>query len=343
MPGTAASGEESGSRSWRGWHAPPAPSFWRRYWPALLLLATAALVAWKLHTSSAYFPRRESDFLSPATIDRRLDKLTKRLRDNPDDLSAMVDSGILLYQKGRDYYPDAVNELHDAWMGGALDVRIFYYTGMMYQQLGMPPGFAIEQFERFLRNRPDDVDVRLLLAKLLYQSGLEKDDKKAADKEHQHDREKIMEDAIAQYQLLKKRLPKNPVVSENLALSLQSLKRYDEAKAELASLARLGPQEARRSHLYLAEIATEQGDDRQAMREYLQLLPLEGQADLGTPPAVICATIAETYDRLKAPELAKDFWEKAAQLDPKNRKAQTRLTALKKQLAKKKPARSRKK
>src|SRR5581483_7003288 len=119
-----------------------------------------------------------------------------------------------------DYYPDAINELHDAWNGGSPDVRIFYYSGVMYQQLGLYPK-AIEQYQRFLRNRPDDAEVRLLMAKLLYQSGRKED----------------IDEATAQYQQLRKRLPRNPIVAENLALCLKSAKRFDEAKAELTAFA----------------------------------------------------------------------------------------------------------
>jgi tetratricopeptide (TPR) repeat protein len=286
------------------------PERLRRYAPVIALLAGVFILAaiWKLISRSGNFPRRESEFLSVETLDRRLERAAQRLKADPDDIKAMVESGVLLFQKGKDFYPDAINDLDDAWEHGALDARIFYYMGVMYQEEGLYRD-ATKQYMMFLRNRPNDEEVRLLAAKLLYQSGQ-------------------FEDAAAQYRELQKRRSQDTVVRENLALSLQALKRYDEAKSQLQALEALGPAEERRAHFYLGQIASEQGDFREAMRQYLAVMPLEGRPDIGIPPLTVYIAAAENYDKLNASAMARDTWENVVRLDPKNTHAKSRLRAL---------------
>lgn len=303
------------------------PEGLRRYAPVIALVVGVIILAalWRLAFRSGNFPRRESEFLSAETVDRRLEKAAQRLKADPDDIGSMVESGVLLFQKGKDFYPDAINDFDDAWEHGALDARIFYYMGVMYQEEGLYRD-AIKQYMMFLRNRPNDEEVRLLAAKLLYQSGQ-------------------FEDAAAQYRELQKRRSQDSVVKENLALSLTALKRYDEAKSQLQALETLGPAEERRAHFYLGQIASEQGDYREAMRQYLAVMPLEGRPDIGIPPLTIYTVAAENYDKLNAFATARDCWENVARLDPKNTHAKSRLRALNIRLNKNKrrSGRSRKK
>jgi tetratricopeptide (TPR) repeat protein len=262
------------------------------------------------------FPRTESEFLSTEIIDHRLDRAAQELKDNPDDIEALKESGFLLFQKGKDFYPDAINDLDDAWQHGALDDRMFYYMGVMYQEEGLYRD-AIREYAMFLRNRPNDDETRLLLAKLLYQN-------------------RQFDDAISQYRELGKRRIRNSAVSENLALSLQALQQYDEAKTELGILKTFGPSEERRAHFYLGQIAAEQNDFRQAMREYVEVLPLEGRPDIGISPVTIYSALGENYDKLNAPMLAKEQWDKVVELDPQNSHAKSRQRALNNLLAKQK-------
>jgi tetratricopeptide (TPR) repeat protein len=278
-------------------------------WPIFIMIVSVLVVSgvWKIfHRAS--FPRRESEFLSMDALDRRLERNTERIKANPDDLQAITESGILLFQKGKDFYPDAINNLDEAWEHGAMDSRIFYYMGVMYQEEGLYRD-AIKQYMMFLRNHPGDQEVRLLLAKLLYQSGQ-------------------FEDAAGQYQDLQQRRPRDSVVRENFALSLKALKRYDESKAQLQKLMSMGADEERRAHFYLGQIAGEQEDYREAMREYLLVMPLEGRPDIGIPPLAIYTAMAENYDKLKATALAKEAWENVVRLDPNNSHAKTRLRSI---------------
>src|SRR5256885_1504698 len=89
----------------------------RRNWPILAGFGTLfiLIILWKVFSGHNRFPRRESEFLSAEALDRRLERANQRLKANPDDVRTMVESGILLYQKGKDFYPDAINALDDAW------------------------------------------------------------------------------------------------------------------------------------------------------------------------------------------------------------------------------------
>lgn len=287
---------------------PTFPERLRRYRQIIALFGAVAILVllWRM-SRPAYFPRHESDFLGGAALDRRLERMNQRLKTDPDDIRAQVESGMLLFQKGKDFYPDAINYLDDAWEHGALDPRIFYYMGVMYQEEGLYRD-AAKQYMMFLRNYPRDQEVRLLTAKLLYQNGQ-------------------FEDAVAQYGELRKKHPKDALIAENLALSLKALKRYDEAKAELQSLAALGASESRRAHFYFGQIAAEQGDFRNAMREYLAVMPADNP-EIGIPPLAIYTAIAENYDKLNAPIMAKEAWDKVIALDPQNKQGRIRLRAL---------------
>ena len=93
-----------------------------------------------------------------------------RLKNNPEDLKALVSLGIDYFQQGPHFYPQGINTLEKARSLGALDSRIFYYRGLMYQNLGFYP-FALKEYQRYLRNFPDDEDIRQREAKLLFQAG----------------------------------------------------------------------------------------------------------------------------------------------------------------------------
>src|ERR1700733_3422053 len=73
------------------------PSRQRLLWPGVAFLSGAFLVAivWKMTSHTPSFPRREVEFLTGEALDHRLDKAAQRLKANPDDLGAMVDTGAL--------------------------------------------------------------------------------------------------------------------------------------------------------------------------------------------------------------------------------------------------------
>ena len=155
-----------------------------------------------IRNSSPYpgpFPRVSTEFLSPGQLDSKLSSLEERIKSNPNDIRAFFEAGLLKFQKGPGNYIDAISNLETARSGGLSDIRTFYYLGRMYQAVGLYD-FALDEYRRFLNNRPEDTEVRLLAAKLLFSSGK-------------------YPLAVKEYENLNAVDPKNIIVLENLALS----------------------------------------------------------------------------------------------------------------------------
>jgi len=144
------------------------------------------------------FPRYKASFLEAGRRDGRIARLKERIAADPNDIHALLESGILKFQKGPDYYSVAFADLEDARARGAADVRIFYYLGRMYQAEGLYD-FALEEYRRLINNRPEDFEARMLAAKLLFASG-------------------DYPQAVREYETLGVAHPDNILVLENLAL-----------------------------------------------------------------------------------------------------------------------------
>ncbi|MBI3549489.1 MAG: tetratricopeptide repeat protein [Elusimicrobia bacterium] len=279
---------------------------------AWTLLPLAAIVAaawfWKgggAGKGGTPFPRKPAEFADAATIDKRLEAVEAKLKAAPDDIQALLDGGILRFQKGVDNYPDAINELHEARRLGASDPRLFYYLGVMYQEEGLYAK-AAEEYGRFLRNRPADVETRMLLAKLQFQAGQ-------------------YEDAAAQYRRLLEFRPKDAVVAENLALSLWRSGKRDDAATGLTALAAKDPLARRRAEYFLGQIAYEGKDFKGALRHFMNVLPVDATPSLGLPPEEVHAALAANFEKNKLLKEAKYHLEKVVELDPKNSSAKSSL------------------
>lgn len=288
----------------------------------LLLAAAAAGTLWHLATRSRGegFPRREADFVRPEELDRRLEELLQTLKKDPQDIRALAESGMLLFQKGKDHYPEAINALEEARRLGALDARLFYYLGVMYQEEGLYP-FAVAEYQKFLRHFPEDREVRMLAGKLFYQAGQ-------------------FEDSLAQYRWLARRMPDDPLLRENEALSLWALKRATEAAAAFEVLASRPDPASWRAHFYLGEMAAAAGERKGALRHYALVPPLERE-EVGITPVMVHAAAAANYEKLKLLKPAKEHWEEVLRHDPAHARAKTALKAL--QAALRKSSRSSKK
>lgn len=159
--------------------------------PAALFAVLICLILYAV-LSGNFFPHSDR-------IDRRLSGLGQRIKNDPNDIQAYFESGLLKFEKGPSRYIDAISDLETARSRGLADIRVFYYLGRMYQAVGLYD-FSLEEYRRYLNNRPDDLEVRMLSAKLLFSSG-----KYAL--------------AVKEYEDLSGKHPKNAAVLENLALS----------------------------------------------------------------------------------------------------------------------------
>ena len=134
---------------------------------SVLLMAIIIGRACKSSSDYDYFPRKQTEFLPVARIDKRLKKLEKLYSADKDNLSLLFEISLLKFQKGESFYPESIVAMEKARNGGYMDARIFYYLGYMYQHSGLE-NYAETEYRRFLYNHPDDYYARMLLGRSLY-------------------------------------------------------------------------------------------------------------------------------------------------------------------------------
>lgn len=247
-------------------------------------------------------PRRRVDFPAPPQLNAQIAAAQDRLRENPQDIAALVELGTLQFEKGKDAYIEAIADLEEARDLGALDPRIFYCLGIMYQEEGLFP-FALTEYQRFLRHYPDDKEIRMLAAKLEYRMGL-------------------FPEAVKDYERLKFTNPTDPLVEENLGLSLWGAKQMDRALASFTQLKTYGGDSARRAEFYLGQVALEAGKFEEAAAH----LAAVGTGSLqGIPDERIFTGQAMALQKLARWDEAKAAWEAVLKITPKDPKAQAAL------------------
>ncbi|MCX5796327.1 MAG: tetratricopeptide repeat protein [Elusimicrobia bacterium] len=278
-------------------------------WFALLAVSAglSALVYFGLMRPSAAL-RPRADFPVRPQIEAAIAAAQVRLAANPQDFAALVEVGMLHFENGAQTYPDAVNELEEARRLGSLDSRIFYCLGVMYQELGLYP-FALEEYQKHLRNFPDDKEVRMLAAKLCY---------------HQGD----YEAAVKEYERLRYQYPSDPLVIENLGLSLWGAKLTQRALECFAALKAAGGLPARRAQFYLGQMAFEAGRFQEALDLMQSSLPGDDDPDFGIPKDRMHAAVAMAWQKLNRPDEARDAWQRVLKLAPNDAKALAALRDL---------------
>lgn len=164
-----------------------------------LSLAALSIYATRAITASTSFPRSPGEFMPAAKISRRLADLKELGGANPADMRLLAESGRLKYQLGPEFYVEAIADLERARALGLAEVESFYYLGSMYQAVGLYE-FSAQEYRKFLNNKPEDTEVRMLLAKLCYSSG-------------------DFQCAVREYEALLAKRGNDAVILENLALA----------------------------------------------------------------------------------------------------------------------------
>lgn len=272
-------------------------------WAAGLSIAVLFSALWFMLREKP-LPRRRVDFPPPPQLNAQVSSAQERLKANPQDISALVELGTLLFEKGKDSYVDAINDLEEARDLGALDPRIFYCLGIMYQEEGLYP-FALTEYQRFLRHYPEDKEIRMLAAKLYYRMGM-------------------FPEAVGEYERLKFVNPSDPLVEENLGLSLWGAKLMDRAEGSFGQLKTYGGDFNRRAEFYLGQIALEAGKFQEAADHFAQCgvasAPLPG-----IPDERVYTGQAMALQKLGRYDEAKSAWEAVLKAAPKDPKAQSAL------------------
>lgn len=247
-------------------------------------------------------PRHNADFPPPPQVATKIQAAQERLKANPQDITALVELGTLKFEKGKDSYVEAISDLEEARDLGALDPRIFYCLGIMYQEEGLFP-FALTEYKRFLRHYPEDKEVRMLTAKLYYRMGL-------------------FTEAVGEYERLKFQDPSDPLIEENLGLSLWGGKLVDRAAGSFALLKAQGGDFARRAEFYLGQIALEAGKYQEAYDHFVAV----GTSELpGLDPQRAPTGLAMAAQKLGKWEEARQAWESALKAAPGDAKATAAL------------------
>ncbi|PIR16415.1 MAG: hypothetical protein COV48_09820 [Elusimicrobia bacterium CG11_big_fil_rev_8_21_14_0_20_64_6] len=267
-------------------------------------------------TRTKTLPRRLEDAPAAPQHAAKIASAQDRLKSNSQDILALVELGTLKFEEGTDSYVEAIGALEEARDLGALDPRIFYCLGIMYQEEGLAP-FALTEYKRFLRNYPEDKEIRMLMAKLYYKSGQ-------------------FAEAVGEYERLKFQDPRDPLIEENLGMSLWGGKQIDRAVASFTLLQSFGGDFARRSEFYLGQISLESDKYQEAYDHFIAA----GGEDLpGLEPQRISTGLAMSAQKLGKWEEARDAWTTVLKLEPKNAKARSALReATKRALAAKKAA-----
>lgn len=249
-------------------------------------------------------PRRRVDFPAPPQLNAQITSAQERLKANPQDISALVELGTLLFEKGKDSYVDAINDLEEARDLGALDPRVFYCLGIMYQEEGLYP-FALTEYQRFLRHYPEDKEIRMLEAKLYYRMGM-------------------FPEAVGEYERLKFVSPTDALVEENLGLSLWGAKLMDRAAGSFTLLKTYGGDFTRRAEFYLGQIAMEAGKFDEAAEHFGAVNIAAGPLP-GIPDERVFTGQAMALQKLNRFDEAKTAWEQVLKITPKDPKAQSAL------------------
>ncbi|MDD5655685.1 MAG: tetratricopeptide repeat protein [Elusimicrobia bacterium] len=295
----------------------------RRRWPRLpsgrgRLLAACALAAVLLAFGLARLRRPARPRAEPASrpgAAAAVAAVQERLRADPQDISALLELGILHFEQGPRSYPDAVNELEDARRLGALDARVFYCLGVMYQGLGLYP-FAQEEYQKYLRNHPEDKEVRMRLGKLYYRQG-------------------DFNSAVQEFERLHLRYAGDPLVVENLGLSLWGAKLDERAAESFRQLKTAGGLPGRRACVYLGEMALQAGRYAEALGLMQEALPGSEAPDFGIDRPRLHSAVAMALQKLGRTQEARDAWAEVLKGSPNDAKAKAALRLLRRAAAKK--------
>ncbi|OGR87403.1 MAG: hypothetical protein A3A86_00225 [Elusimicrobia bacterium RIFCSPLOWO2_01_FULL_60_11] len=178
------------------------------FFAVLSLLGASAY----LYTRSRgpFFPRMGAADIPPRKLENIIKRTDAALEKNPSDLAALVDRGVAHFHMGPEFYDESHDELSEAWRNGAFDKRVFYYLGVLYENLSIFEE-ADKQYRRFLNHEPEDREIRMRLARLEFRLG-------------------NWEEAIEQYHKLVQKDPKDVTSLINLGLAYQSRYKTESSK-----------------------------------------------------------------------------------------------------------------
>jgi tetratricopeptide (TPR) repeat protein len=294
--------------------AKTAPFFFWMDVPLVFLVAVAAvscLWTYDLYGRPRRFPREPSEFRSARDAESAKAAARQALQRDPDDISAWIDLAVAGFEQGPEFFVlgggnleemGALEALEKARDLGALDDRLFYYAGVMYEAKGLHD-YARADYERFLRHHPEDLEVRLRLGNLYYR--IEEFDK-----------------AIHQYERVLEKKPDDPLVAMNLAMVYRDRERWPEGVRLLEKVLNRGQRLPEGGHKVLGDLYRGAGDVRRALEHYqVELTRQKEDPDLWE-------AMAAAYEHIEDWPQALAAWDRVADLSPKSGKARQKVRQL---------------
>jgi cytochrome c-type biogenesis protein CcmH/NrfG len=144
------------------------------------------------------------------TLEETINKLERKVSEDPEDIFSLTLLGLAYYQKGANYYSQALNNLYKAWQLGSNDIRIYGCMGVIYDRLNLKD-YAVNEYKKYIRNKPNDFYAYFKLGNLYF-------------------RNNELDSAMDCYESAYRLAPKNLSVLYNLAVVYQKKNLLDEAE-----------------------------------------------------------------------------------------------------------------
>lgn len=293
----------------------------------VLLVVLLAVYARTLN-DQLFFPRVGSAPLKPETIQERLKQSQEKLAADPNNLRALVDAGVLYFMMGPEHYTESLNAMNSAWRLGAFDVRIFYYGGILYENLSLFAE-AEKQYERFLRHEPEDHEIRLRLARLLFRMGKWDDSVAHYQKfiqQNPHDATSLINLGLAYEKKHELKLAEQNKKGKSAAVSVEKDSDLGQMIHYLELAAKEQPSLPDKIYVTMAKGYFDQNDSTKsisACEQELKLYPNEKEA---------LQLLSMNYERLNDKPKALEIYQKLLEIEPQNRIFKQKVKVLKQQL-----------
>lgn len=245
------------------------------------------------------FPRQQSEFRSPAELETARALLQATTQKDPENIGAWIDLALIDFESGQGHYVQGLENLERARDLGALDDRLFYYAGVMYEAEGLVD-YARPEYERFLRHHPADQEARLRLGNLYY-------------------RVEDLDRAIEQYEKILAARPTDPLVTYNLALAYRDKERWQDGLRVLDEAVKAGKALPDGDQKLFGDLYRGAGDLPKAMEHYN--LALSHQKD---DPG-LWESMALSYEDMKDYDQALTAWKRVQEMNPKHKKAKDKV------------------
>lgn len=189
-----------------------------------------------------------SERLSEGEARSEVNSTKSHLGSNPEDFNAWSRLAIAYFNVGPDAYAEGLNALNKARSLGATSETLFYYAGVMYDQLGIVD-YAVSELEKFNRHFPDHYETQVRLGNLYV-------------------RQKAFDKAEALYAKVMDRHPKDPTLLFNMAMVHREKAQYDQALLVLEELEKVSGKLPEGGEFQRGEVLRLKGDDDSAITRY---------------------------------------------------------------------------